>query len=65
MVTKRWKTSVTGDETSMRKIMKDFRAFCANNGNRLKDFWLENQRNFLNESDIDTVSQVNDDSGVE
>lgn len=37
-LTKRWKTNVTGDENSMRKIMHDFRAFCSNQNNRLLEF---------------------------
>lgn len=39
MITKRWKTNVTGDEHSMRKIMEDFKAFCSNDKNRLREFW--------------------------
>jgi hypothetical protein len=47
MITKRWKTAVTGDENSMRKIMQDFRAFCSNKDNRLSQFW-ENYNIFAN-----------------
>ncbi|KAJ9573996.1 hypothetical protein L9F63_008626, partial [Diploptera punctata] len=38
---RRWKssTSATGDEMFQTKILKDFREFCANNDNRLKQFW--------------------------
>ncbi|XP_054168694.1 GATOR complex protein Iml1-like [Oppia nitens] len=39
MITKRWKTGVTGDENSMRKIMQDFCAFCSNKNQRLNQFW--------------------------
>ena len=39
MITKRWKTNVTGDEHSMRKIMEDFKAFCSNENDRLIQFW--------------------------
>ena len=39
MITKRWKTNVTGDEHSMRKIMEDFKAFCANQDDRLIQFF--------------------------
>lgn len=39
MITKRWKTNVTGDENSMRKIMEDFRRFCRNSNDRLLNFW--------------------------
>ncbi|KFM77253.1 DEP domain-containing protein 5, partial [Stegodyphus mimosarum] len=30
MITKRWKTTGTVDENFMRKVMRDFRAFCSN-----------------------------------
>lgn len=43
MITKRWKTNVTGDENSMRKIMEDFRAFCSNRNERLNEFWKSYQ----------------------
>ncbi|KAH9414857.1 GATOR complex protein depdc5 [Dermatophagoides pteronyssinus] len=39
LITKRWKTNVTGDENSMRKIMQDFRGFCQNKDNRLVEFY--------------------------
>ncbi|PSN43947.1 DEP domain-containing protein 5 [Blattella germanica] len=42
MVSRRWKsaaTSATGDEMFQTKILKDFREFCANYDNRLKQFW--------------------------
>lgn len=41
MITKRWKSSVTGDETYMRKFMRNFTKFCRNDGNRLLTFWNE------------------------
>nr|XP_046911895.1 LOW QUALITY PROTEIN: GATOR complex protein Iml1-like [Dermatophagoides farinae] len=39
LITKRWKTNVTGDENSMRKIMQDFRGFCQNKDDRLVEFY--------------------------
>ncbi|RWS29249.1 DEP domain-containing protein 5-like protein [Leptotrombidium deliense] len=39
MITKRWKTPATGDETFQRRVLKDFRLFCANEDNRLCSFW--------------------------
>ena len=42
-ISKRWKdiskTGATGDIAFMDKMLADFRAFCANQDNRLKDFW--------------------------
>nr|XP_045624645.1 GATOR complex protein Iml1-like isoform X2 [Procambarus clarkii] len=39
MLTRRWKYSATGDEAMAEKMLQDFRLFCANNQNRLRDFW--------------------------
>lgn len=39
MLTKRWRSSNTGDEAFQDKMLADFRAFCANQNNRLKIFW--------------------------
>ncbi|RWS16531.1 DEP domain-containing protein 5-like protein [Dinothrombium tinctorium] len=39
MITKRWKTPATGDETFQRRVLKDFRLFCANDEDRLRSFW--------------------------
>ncbi|XP_064646189.1 GATOR1 complex protein DEPDC5-like [Lineus longissimus] len=41
MLTKRWRTSNTGDEHFQDKVLKDFRDFCNNEDNRLRDFWDE------------------------
>lgn len=41
MITKRWKSKATGDETFMRRVMEDFKQFCSNNKNRLLEFYLE------------------------
>ena len=44
-VSKRWKqisnTGATGDIPFMDKMLADFRAFCSNKDNRLKNFWEE------------------------
>ena len=45
MITKRWKSPITGDETYMRRFMKNFRRFCENVGDRLLAFWNEYQKN--------------------
>lgn len=42
MITKRWKTHATGDETFMRTVMADFRKFCINDNDRLLKFYHEN-----------------------
>jgi hypothetical protein len=42
MITKRWKSAATGDETFMRRVMADFRKFCFNEDNRLIEFYNEN-----------------------
>ncbi|GLH03982.1 uncharacterized protein GBIM_09784 [Gryllus bimaculatus] len=41
MVSRRWKlaSTATGDEMFQMKILRDFREFCANVDNRLKNFW--------------------------
>lgn len=39
MITKRWKNAGTVDEIFMRKVMRDFKAFCSNQDNRLEEFW--------------------------
>ncbi|KAF7490231.1 GATOR complex protein DEPDC5 [Sarcoptes scabiei] len=52
LITKRWKTNVTGDENSMRKIMKDFRGFCSNKNDRLQEFWRLYRLKINNESQI-------------
>ncbi|XP_074596917.1 GATOR complex protein Iml1 isoform X2 [Brevipalpus obovatus] len=72
MITKRWKTPITGDETYMRRFMKNFRRFCENVEDRLLAFWNEyrekekiesstsqisNNSNHLNHSNHDQLSQ--------
>jgi hypothetical protein len=42
MIGRRWKSAsnpATGDEGFQTRMLKDFRAFCANDNNRLKNFW--------------------------
>lgn len=38
MISKRWKSSTTGDETFQRRVLKDFKMFCANDKDRLVKF---------------------------
>jgi len=39
MSSKRWRSANTGDETFQDNVLRDFRAFCSNEENRLSDFW--------------------------
>ncbi|XP_074643885.1 GATOR1 complex protein DEPDC5-like [Tubulanus polymorphus] len=39
MLTKRWRSQNTGDETFPDKMLADFRRFCSNEDNRLIDYW--------------------------
>ena len=39
MITKRWKTNSTGDESFLRGVLRDFAYFCANDKDRLVTFW--------------------------
>jgi len=39
MLAKRWRSANTGDESFQDKMLADFRAFCANRGNRLVEYW--------------------------
>jgi hypothetical protein len=39
MLTKKWRSSNTGDELFQDKMLADFRRFCANEDNRLKEYW--------------------------
>ena len=50
MLSKRWKTSSTpalGDENFMMKMLRDFQAFCDNQGNRLIECWKNSDRKLL------------------
>nr|XP_011413842.2 GATOR complex protein DEPDC5 isoform X3 [Crassostrea gigas] len=39
MSSKRWRSPNTGDEIFQDRMLADFRQFCANENNRLKEFW--------------------------
>jgi len=41
MVSRKWKSLSlsAGDEFFQKKIIQDFRHFCSNGDNRLKEFW--------------------------
>lgn len=39
MLTKRWRSSATQDESYAVSLMQDFKAFCMNHSNRLVSFW--------------------------
>ncbi|XP_013383589.1 GATOR complex protein DEPDC5 [Lingula anatina] len=39
MLSKRWRSPNTGDESFQDKVLADFRAFCSNQDNRLREFW--------------------------
>ena len=39
MLTKRWRSSYTGDESFQDKMLRDFRAFCSNSDGRLVGLW--------------------------
>ncbi|XP_027212029.2 GATOR complex protein Iml1 isoform X1 [Penaeus vannamei] len=39
MLTRRWKSAVSGDEILGEKMLHDFRQFCTNHHGRLRDFW--------------------------
>ncbi|XP_052798952.1 GATOR complex protein Iml1-like isoform X2 [Mya arenaria] len=39
MLSKKWRSSNTGDEIFQDTVLRDFRAFCSNQENRLFEFW--------------------------
>ena len=41
MSSKRWRSGNTGDEHFQDKVLRDFRAFCSNDEDRLQNFWEE------------------------
>lgn len=45
MLTKRWRSPSTQDESYAVSLMQDFKDFCQNGDNRLVEFWLEIQNN--------------------
>lgn len=53
MITRRWKSRATGDESFMRRVMEDFKQFCSNNKNRLLEFYNEQfkEKNLSTSSD--------------
>ena len=61
MISRKWKvtsnTGATGDIPFMDKMLADFRAFCRNDENRLKEFWKQcwDTHNHCNE-----VKEAND-----
>lgn len=50
MLNKKWRTSSTGDEHFQDKMLADFRAFCSNEENRLRDYWDTCRQKMLAES---------------
>ncbi|XP_015788875.1 GATOR complex protein DEPDC5 isoform X2 [Tetranychus urticae] len=58
MITKRWKSNVTGDETYMRRFMRNFRRFCLNTGGRLVAFWNEYSKNEIKDASLVIESSV-------
>lgn len=47
MLSKRWRTSNTGDEHFQDTVLRDFRAFCSNEENRLEEFWTQYRENYM------------------
>lgn len=47
MLTKRWRSTSTQDESYAVSLMQDFKSFCQNGDNRLVDFWLEVKDNLV------------------
>lgn len=45
MSSRRWRSSNTGDEHFQDRVLSDFRAFCANDENRLQTFWNDYKEN--------------------
>ncbi|XP_052240462.1 GATOR complex protein Iml1-like isoform X2 [Dreissena polymorpha] len=41
MLSRRWRSGNTGDETFQDNVLRDFRAFCSNEDDRLYEFWME------------------------
>lgn len=51
MSSRRWRSGNTGDESFQDTMLADFRKFCCNDDNRLKDFWEA----FKSSLDIESV----------
>lgn len=47
MLTKRWRSSSTQDESYAVSLMQDFKRFCMNDSNRLVEFWYEVKNDLL------------------
>jgi len=45
MLSKRWRNSGCVDENTASKLYSDFRKFCANDQDRLKNFWIQSLHN--------------------
>lgn len=43
MLTKRWRTSTTGDSELTMKLLKEFEEFCRDTNGDLKEFWNSSQ----------------------
>ncbi|XP_050310253.1 GATOR complex protein Iml1 isoform X3 [Anthonomus grandis grandis] len=41
MISRKWRTNQGVDSNFQIKVLKDFKAFCSNSENRLRDFWRE------------------------
>lgn len=52
MLTKKWRSCHTGDEIYQDKMLADFRAFCSNQDNRLRDYY-DDCRTSMTHSDLD------------
>lgn len=39
MISSRWRTLKTLDNTVLLRVLRDFKDFCSNHNNRLKNFW--------------------------
>ncbi|XP_038057653.1 GATOR complex protein DEPDC5-like isoform X1 [Patiria miniata] len=44
LLTKRWRTSSSGDEKFLERLLQDFTSFCENCDNRLSEFWEKSKK---------------------
>ena len=68
MLTKRWRSTSTGDESFQDKMLADFKAFCANKDNRLSEYWERCVRAYqesISQDTGDTTMQTPADSSQE
>ncbi|CAH1800397.1 unnamed protein product [Owenia fusiformis] len=49
LLSKKWRSSNTGDDEFRDKMLADFRAFCQNDNNRLKEFYQMETQGFVTE----------------